>query len=190
MEDRQFYAMALDGDHRHVDAITSNPGECLWARLVDTEHAEAVAKVLLGDGMFSDWGIRTMGATEKAYNPFSYHRGSVWPFENAIIMAGLKKYGFAEETQRVFDALVDASTYFEYDRWPEVYCGSSKLVGGVLVRQPNAARPQAWSSGAIFLMIQSLMGIAPRPFSHFLDVTPLLPSCIDEMTVDNLAVAG
>lgn len=190
MEDKQFYAMALDGHHRHVDSITSNPGQCLWSRIIDDEHAQQTADVLLSDPMFTSWGIRTMASTELAYNPFSYHDGSIWPFDNAIIAAGLKKYGFVEETQRVFDGLIDASLYFEYRRWPEVYCGVSKSIGGVLARQPDASRPQAWSAGAIFLFLQTILGMAPRPFSKHVDITPALPACMNELIVDGVSVAG
>lgn len=190
MGDKGFYAMALDGGHRHVDTVTSNPGQCLWSRIIDLNHAPDLARALLGDSMFNGWGIRTMSSDEPAYNPFSYHDGSVWPFDNAIIAAGLKKYGFIEETQQVFDGLLDASLYFEYRRWPEVFCGVGKTVGGVLARQPDASRPQAWSAGAIFLLLQTLVGIAPRPFSTFVDITPALPAGLDEIVVENLSISG
>ncbi|MDQ2743199.1 MAG: hypothetical protein M3Z66_13015 [Chloroflexota bacterium] len=190
MPDKGYYAMALDGDHRQVDSITSNPGECLWSRLIDDARAEATVKVLMSESMLTSWGIRTMADTERAYNPLSYHDGSVWPFENAIIAAGLKKYGFICETQQVFDALLDASLYFEYRRWPEVYAGVSKNTGGVLARQPDASRPQAWSAGAIFLLVQSMLGVAARPFSAHVDITPALPACIDEITAENLCING
>lgn len=94
MPDKQYHAMALDGHHRQVDTITSNPGHCLWTGLIDKEHAEAVAGVLVSDPTASAWGIRAMSLTEKAFNPLSYHNGSVWPFENALIATGLKSYGF------------------------------------------------------------------------------------------------
>jgi glycogen debranching enzyme len=190
MPDKGYYAMALDGNHRPVDVITSNPGHCLWSRLIDEEHIDDVAKTMLADPMFMEWGIRTMATTEKAYNPFSYHNGSVWPFENAMIASGLKKYGFVEETQAVFNAMIDASLYFEYRRWPEVYCGVGRTLGGVLARQPDACRPQAWSSGAIFLLLQTILGIAPLPFSKRIDLTPALPHGIDEVVAENISIAG
>jgi len=142
----------------------------------------------MSESMLTDWGIRTMANTEKAYNPFSYHDGSIWPFENALFINGLKKYGYLEEAERLFQAMLDASLYFEYFRWPEVYCGVSKQVGGVLARQPNASRPQAWSSGAIFLMLQSMIGLAPRAFTRQVDITPALPSQIQELVIDKMPV--
>ncbi len=190
MPEKRYYAMALDGDHHWVDSITSNPAECLWSRLIEEDHAGDVIERIMSESMFADWGIRTMANTEKAYNPFSYHDGSIWPFENAIVAAGLKKYGFTQETQRVFQALVDASLYFEYRRWPEVYCGVSKSVGGVLARQPDASRPQAWSSGAIFLFLQTVLGMAPEAFSTHVDLTPALPRYLNEVTVENISILG
>jgi glycogen debranching enzyme len=190
MEDKGYYAMALDGHHRHVDTITSNPAQCLWSRLIDEDHAEEFVQTLMSASMFTAWGIRTMANSEKAYNPLSYHNGSIWPFDNVIIAAGLKKYGFVKETQQVFDALVDASLYFEYRRWPEVYCGVGKATGGVLARQPDASRPQAWSAGAIFMFLQTILGIAARPFSTRIDITPALPSCLNELSADDIKIAG
>jgi glycogen debranching enzyme len=190
MPEKGYYAMALDGHHRQVDSITSNPAQCLWARLIDADKVELMVKTLMSQPMFTSWGVRTMANTEAAYNPFSYHDGSIWPFENSIIASGLKKYGLVIETQQVFDALMDASLYFEYRRWPEVYAGIDRSVGGVIARQPDASRPQAWSAGAVFLFMQTVLGIATQPFSRRVDITPALPSSIDEITVDNIAIAG
>ncbi|HEY8687170.1 MAG TPA: glycogen debranching N-terminal domain-containing protein [Chloroflexota bacterium] len=190
MPGKNYYAMALDGHHRQVDSITSNPAECLWARLIDEEHAAAMIETLMSDRLFTSWGVRTMSNTEPAYNPFSYHNGSIWPFENALIASGLKKYGYVVETQAVLDSLLDASLSFEYRRWPEVYAGVSREVGGVLARQPDASRPQAWSAGAIFSLLQTILGAAPAPFSKRIDITPALPSCLNEIVIRNLRMGG
>jgi glycogen debranching enzyme len=190
MPEQKYFAEALDGKHRQVNSVTSNPAECLWSRLIDEDKAQAVADMILSDSMFTSWGVRTMANTQAAYNPFSYHNGSVWPFENALIASGLKKYGLLAETAKVFEAMLDASLYFEYRRWPEVYCGVSKTVGGVLARQPDASRPQAWSSGAIFLLLQTLLGISPQPFSKHVNLTPALPASLDHIVARNLPIAG
>ena len=126
MPDKGYYAMALDGHHRQVDTITSNPGHCLWTRVIDEEHAEDTANVLLSNHMSSGWGIRSMSNIEKAYNPLSYHNGSVWPFENTLIGAGLKRYGCVDESNDVFHTMLDAAWHFEYARWPEVYAGVTR----------------------------------------------------------------
>jgi len=180
MDDKAYYAMALDGHHHHVDVVTSNPGHCLWARLIDDDKAEAVVDALTAPEMLS----------EKAFNAFSYHDGSIWPFENSIIMAGLKKYGYVTAAQSVHEAMLDASDYFELRRWPEVYCGVSRDPAGVLARQPDACRPQAWSAGAIFLIIQTWLGIAPRPFAQHVDITPVLPKGLQELVVENMSICG
>jgi glycogen debranching enzyme len=190
MPEKNYFAMALDGNHRQVDSITSNPLECLWARLIDDAYVEAFVDRAFKEDMFTSWGFRTKANTEKSYNPFSYHNGSIWPFENALIAAGLKKYGMVYETQRVFDALIDAATYFEYRRWPEVYAGVGRDVGGVLAVQPDASRPQAWSASSIFLFMQTILGVATKPFSCRVDVTPVLPSQLDEVVIENMKVNG
>lgn len=190
MKDRKFYAMALDGHHRQVDVVTSNPGHCLWARLIADEHAQAVAEMLTKPEMLSTWGVRTMATDEKAFNAFSYHDGSIWPFENALMMAGLKKYGYVMAAQKIHEAVIAASEYFEYRRWPEVYCGVTKEAAGVLARQPDACRPQAWSAGAIFLILQTWLGVAPRGFARHVDITPVLPRGLDELTVEGMSVCG
>jgi glycogen debranching enzyme len=190
MPDQKYFAEALDGSHHQVNSVTSNPAECLWARLIDDDKAQAVADMVLSESMSTSWGIRTMANNQAAYNPFSYHNGSVWPFENALIASGLKKYGLLAATEQIFNAMLDASLYFEYRRWPEVYCGVSKSVGGVLARQPDASRPQAWSAGAIFLLLQTLLGIAPQPFSKRVNVTPALPESIEHIVARDLPIAG
>jgi glycogen debranching enzyme len=190
MPEKGYYAMALDGHHRQVDTITSNPGHCLWTGLIDEEHAGAMATMLVSTSMSSSWGIRSMANMEKQYNPLSYHNGSVWPFENAIIGAGLKSYGYPKEAESVFDAMVDASGYFEYRRWPEVYAGLAKDLVDVLAQQPDASRPQAWSAASIFLWIQSWLGITPRPFSRHVDISPALPTCVEKLSVKDVAIAG
>src|SRR5206468_10356094 len=129
--------------HRQVDTITSNPAHCLWTGLIADEHAGDMARVLLSPAMSSSWGVRTMANYEKQYNPISYHNGSVWPFENALIGAGLRRYGYADESDTMFDAVVQATDYFEYRRWPEVYSGAAKDLVDVLGRQPDTSRPQA-----------------------------------------------
>jgi len=190
MEDKSYFAEALDGNHRPVDSITSNPAETLWARLVDESHLDQFAKRVMHESLLTSWGIRTMATTERAFNPFSYHNGSIWPWENSLIAAGMKKYGRVLETQRIFDALVEASLYFEYRRWPEVYAGIGRRVGDVIGRQPDASRPQAWSAGAIFILLQTILGVATKPFQRRVDITPALPSSIDEIVVRNLRIAG
>jgi glycogen debranching enzyme len=190
MPQRKYYAMALDGHHRQVDTVTSNPGHGLWTGIVAEEHAGDMAATLLSDPMASAWGIRSMANTEKAYNPLSYHNGSVWPFENTLIGAGLKNYGYVDGSNAVFDLLVDASSHFEYRRLPEVYAGVARDLIYVLALQPDASRPQAWSASSIFLWLKTWLGISPRPFAKHFDITPSLPPDVGRLTATNLSIAG
>jgi len=190
MPDKRYYAMALDGHHRQVDTITSNPGHCLWTGLIDDEHAGDMARLLVSHSMSSSWGIRSMANTEKQYNPISYHNGSVWPFENAIIGAGLRRYGYTREADIVFASMVDATNYFEYRRWPEVFGGVAKDLVEVLGRQPDASRPQAWSAASIFLWMQSWLGLSPRAFSRHVDIAPALPADVEKLSMKDIAIAG
>src|SRR3970282_2301912 len=111
MEDERFFAEALDAHKRQVRTVTSNPGHGLYCGIVDEEKAVPLAKRLLSPDMFSGGGIRTMSKAAPAYNPMSYHNGSVWPHDNALIAAGLKRYGFARSTKRGATALVDAAIH-------------------------------------------------------------------------------
>ena len=190
MPDKGYYAMALDGHHRQVDTITSNPGHCLWTRLIDEEHAEDTANVLLSHHMSSGWGIRSMSNIEQAYNPLSYHNGSVWPFENTLIGAGLKHYGCVDESASVFQTMLEAAWHFEYARWPEVFCGVTRDLLDVMALQPDSSRPQAWSAAAIFLWVKTWLGISPRPFSTHIDMAPTLPPFTDKLTVTDLSISG
>jgi glycogen debranching enzyme len=122
MPEREFFGVALDGEKRLVDSITSNPGQLLWSGIVDPDKAELVVRKLMSDKMFSGWGIRTMAEGEGGYNPIEYHNGTVWPHDNSFIAAGLRRYGHAEDAARIAYALLEAATYFDW-RLPEVFAG-------------------------------------------------------------------
>lgn len=162
MPERAFYAMALDRDKRHVDALTSNPGHLLWTGIADHDKARLVADRLLSPEFFTGWGIRTMAEGEGGYNPISYHNGSVWPHDNSLIVAGLARYGFVEHATRVADALLHALTYYPDYRLPELFAGYGDGDAPFPVEYPTASRPQAWSTGAIFLLISAMTGLDPN----------------------------
>jgi glycogen debranching enzyme len=162
MEDEQYFAGALDRDKRQVRTVMSNPGHGLYCDIVDPDKGRAMAKRLLAPDMFSGWGIRTMSKSAAAYNPMSYHNGSVWPHDNALIAAGLKRYGFVRSTNRVATALFDAAIHADYLRLPELFCGFTRRSPNRPVSYPVACSPQAWAAGAPFLMLQSMLGISAR----------------------------
>jgi glycogen debranching enzyme len=161
MPDQGFYALALDGDKRQVDSITSNPGHLLWCGVPQQDRATKIADRLMAPDMFSGWGIRTMSTDMAGYNPVSYHNGSVWPHDNSLILAGVARYGLEMETRTLADALIDASTQFDYARLPELFCGFPRESTPFPVDYPTSCAPQAWASGAIVLLTQTLAGIAP-----------------------------
>ena len=149
----------------------------------------ALAKRLLAPDMFSGWGIRTMSKAAAAYNPMSYHNGSVWPHDNALIAAGLKRYGFARSTNRVATALFDAAVQADYLRLPELFCGFTRRTPNRPVSYPIACSPQAWAAGSPFLMLQSILGISARAHENLLTVNlPHLPTWLNTVEVRNLSV--
>ena len=121
-----YYAYALDGDKRQVLSIASNPGQCLWSGIVPPERARRVADRLMKPDMWSGWGIRTLSADHKSFNPFNYQTGAVWPHDNGFIALGLKRYGFHEETSKVVEAITRAASYFALDQMPELYAGTQR----------------------------------------------------------------
>ncbi len=191
MEDERYFAMALDGDKRQVRTVTSNPGHGLYCGIVDEEKAVALAKRLLAPDMFSGWGIRTMSKSAVAYNPMSYHNGSVWPHDNALIAAGLKRYGFVRATNRVVTALFDAAITADYMRLPELFCGFTRRAPNRPVSYPIACSPQAWAAGSPFLMLQAMLGISARANRNLLTVnTPHLPTWLNTVEVRDLAIGA
>jgi glycogen debranching enzyme len=156
-----YYALALDGRKRPVDSLTSNPGHLLWTGAVDEPFAGQVVARLLSPELFSGWGIRTMATTMRAFNPISYHNGSVWPHDNSLIAAGLCRYGYAREARTLVDSLLEATQWFDQHRLPELFCGYDRSHTPFPVDYPVACSPQAWAAGAVILMLQSLAGIRP-----------------------------
>jgi glycogen debranching enzyme len=189
MDDEQYFAQALDGDKRQVKSIVSNPGHGLYCDVVDSEKAVHVARRLLQPDMFSGWGIRTMSKSAAAYNPMSYHNGSVWPHDNALIAAGLKRYGFLKATNRVATAIFDSAIHADYMRLPELFCGFTRRTPNQPVGYPVANSPQAWAAGAPFLMLQAMLGLSARAHENMLTINkPHLPPWLNFVELRNLRV--
>jgi glycogen debranching enzyme len=180
LADRQFFALALDGEKRPVDSLTSNIGHLLWSGIVDDDKAAAVARRLLGDRLFSGWGVRSMAEGEGGYNPIAYHNGTVWPHDNGLIAAGLRRYGFKQEAGRLAYAILEAAAYFEH-RLPEVFAGYPRALTRVPVQYPTASSPQAWAAGTPLLLLRVLLGLEPGP--NELGSDPLLPDAIGELAL-------
>jgi glycogen debranching enzyme len=168
----QYFAIALDADGRKVDSLTSNVGHLLWSGIVDRNKAKAIVNHLMSPAMYSGWGIRTMAEGEGRYNPIGYHVGTVWPFDNAFIAWGLRRYGFKAEAARVASGILDAADVFE-GRLPEAFGGYPRKQTKYPVQYPTACSPQAWSTGAPLLLIRTMLGLMPVE-GHLL-IDPALP---------------
>jgi glycogen debranching enzyme len=161
LEERGYYALALDRDKRPVDSRTSNPGHLLWSGIVDEGRAAATAKQLLSKELFSGWGVRTMASDETAYSPVAYHNGTVWPHDNSLIAHGLARYGFRAEAGRISVALLQAATSFD-NSLPEVFAGYDIDLTRHPVEYPTACQPQAWAAAAPLLFIRTMLGMEPQ----------------------------
>ncbi|BDG08269.1 amylo-alpha-1,6-glucosidase [Anaeromyxobacter paludicola] len=189
MPSRGTYAIALDRDGRQVDAITSNPGHLLFSRALSRERADQVAASLLSEGMWSGWGIRTLARDQRAYNPLSYHNGTIWPHDNSMAAFGLACFGRTAEAVRVLDGLWEAAQHFRHLRLPELFCGLDRAGQAFPVHYPVACSPQAWASGAFFLLLRGALGVFPDAPRHALHISsPRLPEWLDELTLQGLRV--
>jgi glycogen debranching enzyme len=175
LPDRGWYALALDRDKHLVDALTSNIGHCLWTGIVDEDKAGRVVEHLMSDQMRSGWGVRTLATTMGAYNPLSYHNGSVWPHDNALVVAGLCRYGYFEEAQAVTRDLADAGASFD-GRLPELFSGFSRKEFPAPVPYPTSCSPQAWAAATPFLLLRSLLGLRPDAERGTVHLQPQLPA--------------
>lgn len=191
MADQRFYAMALDGQRRPVESVTTNPSHCLWTGLIDPARANDVAARLMDDDMFSGWGLRTLTGSSPRFNPIGYHLGTVWPHDNSIAAMGFKMYGFEDEANEVATALFDAAAAFPYFRLPELFGGDARSAHNSPVPYPVACRPQSWAAGAFPLITQAMLGLkAEAPEKRLRIVNPKLPRWLNSVQVRGLRVGG
>ena len=189
MEDLGYFALGLDSRKRQIRSIASNPGHCVACGLVEEALVQRTVDRLLAEDMFSGWGVRTLSAKHPAFNPFSYHRGTVWPVEHGSFAVGFMRYGLHRELEKIVRGMFDAAALFDFQRLPEVFSGHQRDE-----RQPFPALypktnwPQAWSSSALFTLIQCLLGLYPYAPLHALFVDPYLPDWLPEITLSNLHV--
>jgi glycogen debranching enzyme len=185
------YVLALDGDKQPCRVRASNAGHALFAGVALPERAPAVVRTLMGSSCFCGWGVRTVASTEARYNPMSYHNGSVWPHDNALIAAGFARYGFRREAARIFEGLFDASTYVDLRRLPELFCGFPRQQTRGPTFYPVACIPQAWAAAAPLYLIQSCLGlgfdVAERRICFR---EPVLPHFLDEIILRGLSIQG
>jgi len=184
------YVLALDGNKKPCNVRASNAGHALFTEIAEREHAAILAGTLTANEMFSGWGVRTLGSSEARYNPMSYHDGSVWPHDNALIGLGLSLYGEQEKSVRILAGLYEASLHFELHRLPELFCGFHKRADGAgPTYYPVACAPQAWASGAVYLLLRSCLGMNISATEKKITfVNPTLPANLDELRIERLRV--
>ncbi len=182
-----YYALGLDREKRPIDSLCSNMGQLLWSGIVPPHRLGAVADRLMGEELWSGWGVRTMSSADAAYNPLSYHNGSVWPHDNSLCAWGLARCGRWQEAQRIAQRLFGVAAYFDY-QLPEVFSGMSRTDTPFPIAYPTSARPQAWAAGAPVLLLQVLLGLKPEPKRHTLvsAVPGALPSWVGDIRLSGV----
>lgn len=190
-EDKSTFAIALDGKKNPCQVRSSNAGHALFSGIANEKYAGRVANTLLSDDSFSGWGIRTLAKSELRYNPMSYHNGSIWPHDNAIIAMGLARYGYKEHAVKILAGLFNASIFMDLHRLPELFCGFNRREGQGPTLYPVACTPQAWASATVFYLLQTCLGLSfdpskPQICFHY----PQLPDFLDRVQVNNLQISS
>ncbi len=191
MEEKGAYMLALQANRQPAAVVSSNAGQALWSGIAQDDKARRTAQTLMAEDMFSGWGVRTLSSNERRYNPVAYHLGTVWPHDNAIIAAGLRRYGCDEAVHSIFEGILQAATNFNHYRLPELFAGFHREEYEVPVRYPVACHPQAWGAGAIPYLLENMLGVEPDAFEQQLRIVrPILPDYVDHMTVRGLCVGA
>ncbi|WP_104043196.1 amylo-alpha-1,6-glucosidase [Arthrobacter sp. ZGTC412] len=185
LPEKGYFAVALDKDKRPVDACASNMGHCLWLGIVDEDKAPSVVEHLMSPQMFTGWGIRTLASDMGAYNPVSYHNGSVWPHDSALVATGMMRYGFVEEARRLALGLIEAAEHFD-GRLPELFCGFDRGEFPGPVPYPTACSPQAWAAAAPVQLARILLRFDPDFTRNVVHLAPILPEALGEFSAENV----
>jgi glycogen debranching enzyme len=190
-EDISTYCLALDGEKRRCEVRASNAGHCLFTGIASRPRGWRVTHTLLNEASFSGWGIRTLDANEARYNPMSYHNGSVWPHDNALIAYGMARYGRKDGAVKVLAGLFDASFHFDLHRMPELFCGFRQRSHEGPTLYPVACAPQSWAAGSVFLLLQACLGLdIDAPSGRICLKRPELPPGLDRVTLRGLSVGA
>lgn len=183
------FVLALDGQKRPCEVLSSNAGQALFGGIATLPHAQKVAHQMLSEPMFSGWGIRTIGEAAPLYNPMSYHNGSIWPHDNAMIAEGLSQYGLKTDVLKILEGLFEASLHIDENRLPELFCGFPRRYHEGPTLYPVACSPQAWASGSVLMILKAALGLriyAPQGLVQFRH--PHLPDFLTEVNIENLRV--
>jgi glycogen debranching enzyme len=190
VEQRGFYALGLDRDKRQLDSLTSNIGHLLWSGIVPEERRATVADALVGEQLWSGWGVRTMAAGEGGYNPLVYHNGTVWPHDNSLVAWGLARAGRAHDAARIMHTMIEAAAHFDY-RLPEVFAGFPRHRTRFPVVYPTASSPQAWAAATPVLLLQIVLGLVPdRVAGALRSEGAELPEWADGVVLDGVRAFG
>jgi glycogen debranching enzyme len=188
-DDLGTYALALDGDKRPCRVRTSNAGHCLYTGIASPTRARLVASTLGHPDMFSGWGVRTVASDERRYNPMSYHNGSVWPHDNAIVAAGLARYHQGQAAERILQGMFDTCQALDLQRLPELVCGFGRMPGAGPTLYPVACAPQAWAAGAVYMLLEACLGVTiDGPEQRIRFTYPRLPGVLETVWISNLRV--
>ncbi len=191
LEEMGTFALALDGAKRRIATATTNAGHLLWSRVPTADEAARMTARFLEPDFFSGWGIRTLSAVHPVFNPMSYHNGSVWPHDNAILVLGMALHGHSRSALPVVKALYEAGIEADFQRLPELYCGMTRRSGSRPVGYPVSCSPQAWASGTMPMLMQALLGLYPEAPARILHVRdPVLPDFLNELKVSGLTIGG
>lgn len=188
-EDIGMYALALDGQKNPCKVKTSNAGHCLFTGIASDAHAQIMVDTLFNKDLFSGWGIRTLGASEARYNPMSYHNGSIWPHDNALIASGLARYGYRKEALKLLRGFLDASLLIKLHRMPELFCGFPRREGEGPTPYPVACAPQSWAAASVFLFLQAVIGLSINVTEHQVQFShPILSEFLTSVRIRRLKV--
>lgn len=183
------YVLALDGDKQPCEVRASNAGHCLVTGIAAPAHGDRLIANLMAQDMFSGWGVRTLGTRELRYNPMSYHNGSIWPHDNALIAVGLARYGGKRQAVRVLEAMFHASLYMDQHRMPELFCGFPRRHGQAPTLYPVACAPQAWAAAAVFMLLEACLGLEVESAGSRVTFNqPVMPASIAWLEIKNLCV--
>jgi glycogen debranching enzyme len=187
--DLSVYALALDGKKKPCRVRSSNAGHTLFSGVATVEHAERMAGEMFEQHFFSGWGVRTIASSEVRYNPMSYHNGSIWPHDNALIASGLARYGYMAEAMKILEGVFSASLSMDLYRMPELFCGFKRRHGLNPTLYPLACAPQSWAAGAVFMLLQACLGISIDARKSVLRFTfPMLPLFLEEIKIKHLQI--
>jgi glycogen debranching enzyme len=188
-EDLGTYALALDGAKRPCRVATSNAGHCLFAGIASQDRARIAAATLMSEASFAGWGVRTVAASQARYNPMSYHNGSIWPHDNAIVAAGFSCYGFTAAATRIMSAMLELSQSVDLNRLPELICGFHRRTGESPTLYPVACAPQSWAAGAVYMLLGACLGLQIDATSRRLVIRrAMLPDSVEWLRITNVTV--